>query len=235
MLRIWAISLGIIVVATPAWAAVATAAQPEWVAHLTQYLTNPTIAYLLILVAIYGLFFELANPGFILPGLTGVVALALALYGLQYLSINYVGLTLFLLGVAFLLFEIFLTTYGIIGFLGLIIFIVGSLMLFESPKPFGGLSLSLIICMSLITAAFFFVVLTVVFRSHKKNIVTGKEGLIGSHGIVIEMMNEQIAVRVLGEIWAATSTARLQIGEEIIVTQIKGLVLTVEPLNETRG
>jgi membrane-bound serine protease (ClpP class) len=204
----------------------------DWRYDFLAFITNPTIAYLLMLAAIYGIFFELSNPGFILPGVIGVIALLLALYAFQLLSINYAGLTLLLIGVAFMVFEVYLSSYGVLGIGGVVAFILGSIMLFDVHDTNYPLTLSLIVVMGVATAAFFFVVLTLAIRSHKKAIVTGQEGLIGERGTVVSVMNKQIIVRVMGELWEATSPTMLYPGQAIVVTKINGLQLEVKVIGE---
>jgi membrane-bound serine protease (ClpP class) len=204
----------------------------DWRYQFLSFITNPNIAYLLLLAAIYGLFFELSNPGLILPGIVGVIALVLALYAFQLLPINYAGLALIIVGLGFILFEVYISSYGALGVGGVIAFIVGSIMLFDTSEPAFRLTLSLILAMSIVTAAFFFVIVTIAVRSHKRAIVSGKEALIGSEGVVIELMNNKILVRVSGEMWEAKSPLPLQHGEKIRVTAVNGLRLIVTPVNK---
>lgn len=202
--------------------------EKNWRFDLITILSDPNIVYLLLFIAIYGIFFELSNPGMILPGVLGVVALVFTLYAFQLMPINYIGLTLLLIGIAFILLEVFLTSYGILGVCGVVAFIFGSIMLFDAHDPNYRLTPALIFSMSILTLAFFFMVLTLAFRSHKKAIVTGAEGLVGSEGVVISIMNEQIVVRVFGEIWDAKSHQALKTGDKVKVTAVHGLQLTVE-------
>lgn len=204
----------------------------DWRYQFLSFITNPNIAYILMLVAIYGLFFELSNPGLILPGVAGIISLLLVLYAFQLMPINYVGLTLVLIGIGFMLFEVYVSSFGVIGFGGVIAFIIGSVMLFDVNDAHYHLTWSLVLIMSLISITFFLMLLNLAMRSHKKLVVTGKEGLIGSKGIVLNVMNEQVAVRVLGEIWDARSSYQLDRGQKIIVTEVNGLTLRVEPLEK---
>lgn len=204
---------------------------PDWRYQFLAFLTNPNMIYLLMLIAIYGIFFELSNPGLVLPGVAGVIALLLLFYALQLAPINYIGLALVLLGITFMIAEVFIGSFGIIGIGGIIAFIIGSIMLFDVNDPSYRVALSLIISMSTITLAFFFIVLNLAFKSHKKNIVSGQEGLIGAEGIVLNITDDKMIVRVLGEIWNATSDTPLHSGQKIKVTKVNGLVLTVAPSN----
>lgn len=207
---------------------------PDWRYKFLVFLTHPNIIYLLLLVAMYGLFFEFSNPGAILPGVVGVIALVLVLYALQLIPINYIGLILLLLGLTFMIAEIYITSHGILGLGGVIAFIIGSIMLFDTNDPQYRITISLIITMSLLTLIFFVFILNLAFRSYKKAIVTGQEGLVGSEGIVISSMNEQIIIRVMGEIWEARANLMLNPGQKVRVIKIHGLILIVEPINNKK-
>ena len=207
---------------------------PDWRYDFLSFLTNPNVAYILMLIAIYGLFFEFSNPGLILPGVAGVIALLLVLYAFQLMPINYVGLTLILIGMAFMLFEAYVASFGALGIGGIIAFIIGSIMLFDMHDPNFRLAWTLILSTSLLTLAFFLMIISLAIKSHKKAIITGQEGLIGSEGIVLSSMNEQIVVRILGEIWEARSTSLLNPGEKIKVIKVRGLTLFVEPADKNK-
>lgn len=206
----------------------------DWRYDFLSFITNPNIAYILMLVAIYGIFFEFANPGMVLPGVVGIISLLLMLYAFQLMPINYVGLSLVLIGIGFMVFEIYASSFGVIGIGGIIAFIIGSVMLFDMRDAHYQLSWTLIFAMSLLTFTFFLAILTLVFRSQKKAIVSGKEALIGSEGVIVSVMNEQTIVRVMGELWEAKLSQELNPGDKIKVTHVKGLVLDVEPLQQKR-
>jgi membrane-bound serine protease (ClpP class) len=206
--------------------------ETDWRYQFLSFITDPSVAYILLLIAIYGIFFELSNPGLVLPGVAGIICLLLVLYAFQLMPINYVGLTLVLIGIGFMVFEVLVSSFGVIGIGGVIAFIIGSIMLFDVHDPNYHITLTIIILMSIITILFFLLVLQLAIRSHKKTIVTGREGLIGKEGVVLNVMNEQIVVRVLGEIWEAKSKYTLDPNQEIKVTEIEGLTLIVEPLEK---
>lgn len=208
----------------------------DWRYQFLAFITNPNIAYVLMLIAMYGIFFELSNPGMVLPGVAGIIALLLVLYAFQLMPINYVGLLLLILGIGFMIFEVFVSSFGVVGVGGLIAFMIGSIMLFDVHDENYHVSWFLIFTMSIISVTFFFMILTLAIKSHKSKVVTGQEGLIGSEGIVLNVMNEQVVVRVLGEIWEARSSVMLDRGDKITVTNIHGLILTVKPIDtETRN
>lgn len=207
---------------------------PDWRFQFLQFLTNPNVAYILMLIAIYGLFFELSNPGLVLPGVAGLISLLLVLYAFQLMPINYAGLALVLIGIGFMIVEVYVSSFGVLGIGGVIAFILGSVMLFDIHDANYHLAWALVLSMSVVTIAFFFIVLTLALRSHRKAVVTGREGLIGSAGIVMSIANEQVVVRVLGEIWKARSPVMLDEGQKIKVTKVDGLVLVVEPHTENK-
>ena len=205
---------------------------PDWRHRFLSFITDPNIAYILMLIAIYGLFFELANPGLILPGVCGVIALLLVLYAFQLMPINYAGLMLIVIGLIFMIFEALTPSFGVLGIGGVIAFMIGSIMLFDMQSPDYQLSWPLVIMMSIVTTVFFLMILTLAIRSHKKAIITGKEGLIGSEGLVISAMNEQIIVRVWGELWEARADSMLKPGQKIKVIGVNGLILSVKLAEE---
>lgn len=207
--------------------------EPDWRYKILSFVTDPSITYILILIAMYGLFFELSNPGLLLPGVAGLISLLLVLYAFQIMPLNFVGLALLLIGIAFLIAEVYVSSFGALGIGGAIAFIIGSIMLFDVNEPNYQLATSLIVLMSAITLTFFLMVISLAIRSHKRAVVTGREALIGSDGVVISVMNEQIIVRVQGEIWEARSTEMLDIGQPIRVVGVSGLLLRVIGKGET--
>src|SRR3990167_7714858 len=202
----------------------------DWRYRFLAFLTDPNIAYILMLIAVYGLFFELSNPGLILPGVAGVIALLLVLYAFQLMPINYVGLFLILIGITFMILEVFITSFGMLGIGGLIAFIIGSVMLFDIQHPAFRIDRSLIMIMTAVTMTFFFIIMGLVIKSQKRAMITGKDSLIGSTGTVISVMNEQVVVKISGEIWEARSRTMLPIGQKVKVVSIEGLILHVEPV-----
>lgn len=208
--------------------------KPDWRTQFLSIITDPSIAYILLLIGIYGLFFEFANPGFILPGVFGTIALLIALYAFQLLPINYVGLALLLLGITFMIFEVYIASFGILGMGGMIAFIVGSIMLLDSSVPGFGIAWPLILGMSIISAIFFFLVVTLALRSFRAKVVSGKEGLINCEGVVLETSSKVIFVRVVGEIWQAQSDQVVKPGQKIRVKDMQGLLLVVEPVKQDK-
>ncbi len=207
--------------------------EPNWRSQFISIITNPTIAYILMLLGIYGLFFELANPGLILPGVVGTFSLLIGLYAFQLLPVSYVGLTLLLLGIAFMIAEAYVSSFGVLGIGGFIAFIVGSIFLFDTNVPEYHIAWSVIIAMSVISVALLALVIWLTRKSLRQPIVTGREALIGSTGEVMEYYTDYMLVRVQGEIWNASSDEPLQVGQKVRITKIGNLKLTVEPLTKT--
>lgn len=206
--------------------------KPDWRFEFLSIITDPSVAYILLLIGIYGMFFEFYSPGMILPGAAGAICLILALYAFQLLPINYAGFALLALGIAFMISEAFITSFGILGIGGVIAFILGSIFLLDSHTPGFAIAWQLILIMSLITVSFFLVIVNLTIRSMRKKVVTGREALIGSLGEILEYSNHTGQARVHGEIWRVQSRHHLQLGQKIRVTDISGLQLTVEPISD---
>lgn len=209
-----------------------TSVEKDWRFQFLSIITDPSVAYILLLIGIYGIFFEFYNPGFVLPGVVGAISLLLALYAFQLLPINYVGFALLLLGLSFMIIEIYIASFGVLGIGGVIAFAVGSIFLLDTNVPGFSIAWQLILVMALVSAAFFLVVINLAYRSMRKKVVSGREALIGSEGVVLEYSKTYSAVRIQGEIWKAQSEKPLHPGQRIRVTQISGLLLTVEPIEK---
>ena len=207
---------------------------PDWRNRLLSVITNPNIAYILMLLAVYGLFFELANPGYILPGVIGAISLLLALYSLQVLPVNYAGLGLILLGIIFMTAEAFVPSFGVLGLGGVIAFIIGSIILFD--KEGGGIAISIpvIVSISLLSTGFFFVIVKSSVRAFKKPVVSGKEQLIGSIGEITEDFETSGNIFIHGETWHAESSTAMHKGDKAMVTGKEGLVLQIAPNREEK-
>ncbi|MGF6755651.1 NfeD family protein [Paraburkholderia sp. GAS42] len=212
--------------------------EPDWRSHFLAVITDPNVALILMMIGMYGLFFEFANPGFVLPGVAGAISLLIGLFALQLLPVNFVGLGLIFLGIAFLIAEAFLPTFGTLGFGGIIAFVIGALMLIDTDVPGYGVPIPLIAALTIFSALFIFAVSSVALRARQRPVVTGSEAMLGSIGIVLdevvvpssgEFTNEGWA-RVRGERWRVMSAQPLAAGREVRVTGRRGLLLTVVPL-----
>jgi len=205
----------------------------NWRSKLLGVITDPNVAYILMLLGIYGLFFELANPGFVLPGVIGGICLLLALFAFQVLPINFAGLALIVLGIAFMIAEVFAPGFGVLGLGGVLAFVAGSIMLMDSTLPGYAISLSLIIAVALSSAAFFFLIVGMAVKARRRPVVSGAEEMIGLVGVAHETFSEHGQVQIHGEIWQAESMEPLQKGQPVCVVSRKDLVLLVEPLPHT--
>jgi membrane-bound serine protease (ClpP class) len=208
---------------------------PDWPNRILSIITAPSVAYILLLIGIFGLIFEFANPGFVLPGVAGSIALLLALYAFHFLPINYVGFALLLLGIGFMIAEVFISSFGILGLGGLIAFVVGSIFLIDSQSPNYQIAWEIITLMTVVSALFFLCLINLAVKSQRKKVVTGNTAFIGTEGVVIAVSNEELVVRVLGELWKAKTESSLgnneiKVGDSVRVDKIEGLLLTVSPL-----
>ena len=202
---------------------------PGWRTELLGIITNPNVAFILMLIGIYGIIFEFTTPGTMVPGTIGVISLLLALYALNLLPINYAGAGLVLIGVALMIAEVFIGSFGVIGVAGVLAFGIGSFMMFNSGVPGFELSLSVLAAAMIVTAALFVLVIALLLRSRKRPVVTGQEGIMGAEGETLAWQQDEGRVRVQGEIWRARSSHPLEPGTRIKVVSRDGLVLLVEP------
>lgn len=210
---------------------------PDWRTRFLSIITDPNIAYILLIFGIYGLLFEFLNPGFILPGVAGLISLFIALYAFQLLPINYVGLALILLGIAFIVAEVFVTSFGALGIGGIIAFIIGSIMLFDTHVPGFTLLLPVLIAVVLVTIALLILLVQLALRAQRRPIVSGREEMLGSTGevIIIKGDEERPRARIRGELWQIRSNVPLQQGQLIKVVGIDELILIVVPVNGSEG
>lgn len=201
-----------------------------WRDRLLEIISDPNIAYVLMLLGIYGLFFELYNPGAIVPGVIGGICLILAFFAFQTLPVNIAGALLILLAIILFLLEIKVTSYGILSIGGTISLILGSVMLIESPIPGMRISWSVILPAAIGTALFFALAVTLSVRAQRRQPTTGHEGLVGEIGVVIEDLFPRGRVKVHGEIWAArAASGHIAADAPVKVTEVNQMVLTVEP------
>ncbi|MEE9451785.1 MAG: nodulation protein NfeD [Gammaproteobacteria bacterium] len=206
---------------------------PNWRIKLLAVITDPSVAYILLLIGIYGLFFEFANPGFVLPGVVGAIAILLALYALQTLPISYAGLGLILLGIAFMVAEVFMPSFGALGIGGVVAFIVGSILLMDTQIPAYQIAWPLIIAMALANMIFFFIVLNLAARARKRTIVSGQEELLDKIGETLEDISDTGQARIHGEIWTIQTTTPLKRGQAIRVIAVNGIILKVTPVKNS--
>jgi membrane-bound serine protease (ClpP class) len=202
---------------------------PDWRSRLLAVITDPNVAYVLMLIGIYGLFFEFANPGYILPGVAGAISLVLALYAFQILPVNYAGLALLSLGLMFMLAEAFVPSFGALGIGGVIGFVIGSIILFDQGETGYAVSLPLILGLALLSAGFFMFVVGAAIKARQRPVVSGREELLQASGEVLDDFAGSGRIRVHGEVWQAVTKVPLRRGEKVRVRSVEGLVLNVEP------
>lgn len=207
--------------------------EPDWRSRLLSVITNPNIAYILMLIGIYGLIFELSNPGAIVPGTIGAISLLLALYSFQMLPINYAGMALILLGVALMVGEAFAPSFGMLGIGGVIAFVFGSIILMDTQVPGFGIDTSVIIAFAATSALIFIFVIGMAIKARRRPVVSGLEELTGGTAIVIADFEHKGTVSIHSENWNAISNVPLHEGQRVKVIRIKGLTLEVEPLEKT--
>jgi len=190
-------------------------------------ISNPNIAYILMILGFYGLYFELSNPGAIFPGVAGAICLILAFYSLQTLPINYAGLILILLGVGLFIAEAFITSHGVLGIGGAIAMAIGSVMLVESSSPYLRISWAVIVPVVALSALLFIITVSLAVRVHRERADTGKEGMLGLEGEAKTDVHSSGQVLVRGEYWSAWSDEPITKGERVKVAAVEGLKLKV--------
>ncbi|MCW8812021.1 MAG: nodulation protein NfeD [Ignavibacteriaceae bacterium] len=203
--------------------------------RILSILSDPNFAYILLMLGIYGLFFELYNPGAILPGVIGGICLILAFYSLSTLPVNYAGLALIIFAVVLFILEIKVVSHGILSIGGIISLLLGSMMLIkeESVLEAMEISMSIIILIVVLTALFFLFAIAFAIKAQRKKPVTGSEGLVGETGIAYSSLKPKGEVKVHGEIWNAESIdGEIKRGEEIRVTKITNLKLFVKRIDK---
>ena len=207
--------------------------EADWRTRFLAVITDPTIAYVLLLLGIYALIFEFMNPGLVMPGVAGAVALLIAMYALHMLPVNYAGLALILLGIGLMTAEVFLPAYGSLGIGGAIAFVVGSVMLIDTEVPGFGVPLPFVLGIAAASAAFLIGVAGLALRARRRPVVSGRETLIGAVGEVLHDFHGEGWARVQGETWRVRSAAPMRAGERVSVAAVDGLVLQVQPTKST--
>jgi len=205
----------------------------NFIDRLLDTISDPNIAYMLLILGFYGIFFELSNPGTVFPGIFGGISIILAFFALQTLPVNYAGILLILLALVLFILEVKVTSYGALTIGGIVSMILGSLMLIDSSEPYAyifSISFQVIFPAVLVTAIFFIFGMILVARSQKKKITTGKEGLIGLVGVCATEINPEGRVFIHGELWNGISDEPIKPKEKVRVIDVDGLTLKVEKL-----
>lgn len=208
--------------------------EPDWRNQLLSVITNPTLAYILLMIGIYGLILEGYNPGALVPGVVGGICLLLALYAFQILPVNYAGLALMVLGFALIAVELFVPSFGILGIGGVLAVVFGSVILMDTEVPGMAINPGLIAGMGLVSALTFFAILYLAARSHRNPQVSGVEALVGQQAESIsDFPGGQGRVHISGEDWTARSDQPIARGDAVEVLAVDGLTLVVRPLTST--
>lgn len=193
-------------------------------------ISNPNLAYILLMIGLAGLYFELSHPGAIFPGVVGGICIILAFFALQTLPINYAGVLLILLAIVFFIMEMKITSYGLLSVAGIVSLLLGSLMLFESRSPELRVAWSVLLPTIFLVSGFFVAVAALVFRAHTNKPRTGTRGLMNETGVVKKDLEPEGKVFIHGELWNARSSEPLPAGTRIRVVSVDSLVLEVESL-----
>jgi membrane-bound serine protease (ClpP class) len=205
--------------------------QPGWQHKVLRSISNPNIAYILLMIGLAGLYFELSQPGAILPGVIGGISLILALYAMQTLPVNYAGILFILLAVLFFILEIKVASYGLLSFAGVLCLVLGSLMLFRIPGHTNRLAMSVFIPTVAVISGFFVAVATVAFRAQMRKPQTGAEALVGMVGEVKKDLIPEGQIFVNGELWNAIADENLFVGEKVEVISLENLRLKVRKIS----
>lgn len=205
--------------------------EPNWRLKILNTIASPEIAVLLLMVGLYGLLFEGYNPGAIIPGVAGIICLLLAAYALQVMPVNYAGLALIVVGIILIVAEAFAPSFGALGLGGTAALIFGSIMMFDSGIPGFGISVSFVVSMALVAGIFLFWLVTMLLKLRKRGAVSGRESIVGGHAVAQESFTGHGHVWIESESWAAISDVPIAKDQQVIVRQMNGLVLKVEPVS----
>jgi membrane-bound serine protease (ClpP class) len=196
--------------------------------QLLSIISNPSIAYILLMLGFYGLLYEIASPGAIFPGVIGGICLILAFFAFQMLPINYAGVALILFGIILFIAEVKITSYGMLSVAGVISLLLGSVMLIDSPAEFLRISfIKVVLPVVLVSAAIFLFALVMVVRAHRRRPTTGKEGLVGAKGVATTDLKPEGVVEIRGELWNAVAEETIKAGEKIQVKEVEGMKVKV--------
>lgn len=205
--------------------------EPSWQHKVLRAISNPNIAYILLMIGMAGLYFELSQPGAILPGVLGGISLVIALYAMQALSVNFAGILLILLALVFFILEVKVVSYGMLSIAGVLSLLLGSLMLFRAPHQTEKLAFSVLIPTVLLISGFFIGVASLAFRAQRYRPQTGNEVLIGLEGVARTDLAPAGKVFVYGELWNAEADEFIPAGERVEVMEADNLKLKVKRID----
>ncbi|MGQ7960642.1 NfeD family protein [Pseudomonas sp. SP16.1] len=209
--------------------------EPDWRTRLLAVITNPSVALMLMMIGVYGLFFEFSNPGSGVGGVLGGISLILALYALQLLPVNYAGVALILLGVAFITAEAFLPSFGVLGIGGVVAFVFGALILIDTDVPGFGIPLALILTLALVSAGLILAIVGMALKARRRQQVAGDSGLVGSLVAIAAVREDDPRagwVALQGERWQVQGEGPLRPGQRVRVTARQGVQLQVSAVDE---
>jgi membrane-bound serine protease (ClpP class) len=209
--------------------------QPDWRTGVLAVLSNPTVALVLMMLGVYGLFIEVIHPGAALPGVAGGICLLLGLYALHLLPVNWAGVALILLGTALMIAELFLPTFGVVGIGGIVALIVGGMMLINSEAGQLAIPFPFLVGVAAVSAAVIFGFGTFAMRARRRPVVSGQEGLVGAQGVVTWVDEEGAWARVQGASWRVRSHEPLAAGAAVRVDKVDGLTLEVSGAGQGRS
>lgn len=209
--------------------------EADWRTNLLALVTNPNVAYLLMLIGIYGLLLEGYNPGAVVPGVVGAICLLLALFAFQVLSVNYAGLALIALGVLLIVAETFVPSFGALGLGGIVAFVIGSVMLLDNDVPGFSIAWQVIGAMALAGSLLLLAIVSFAVRARRRPVMGGVEGLLREVAEALEDFEHKGLVRAQGETWTAVSAAPVRAGQRLKIRKVNGLTLEVEPATPDPG
>lgn len=205
---------------------------PNWRHQFLALISNPQIALVLMMIGIYGLFFEFTTPGFGVPGVAGLICLVIALYSFQMLPVNWTGVALIVLGVVLMAAEAFFPSFGVLGIGGVIAFVIGGLFLVDSDIPGLEVSLPFMLSLGVASALLLFAIGVLALRARRQVVVSGREDMIGTIGVVTYAGDDDAYAMLHGESWQISAGRHLTIGEQVRVLGMDGLILRVEPVSD---
>ena len=204
--------------------------QPNWRIKILSIVANPEIVLLIGLIGLYGIMYEGWNPGAVLPGVVGVICLLLAAYSLQLLPVNYAGLVLIVVGVALMVAEAFAPSFGALGIGGVVAFAFGAVMMFDSDVPGFGISIRFVLGLAIGFALAIIWLISYLLKLRKRGAVSGRDSIIGGIGTALQSFTGEGKIWLEGESWTARSDDAIAKGQQVIVRQLDGLVLEVDPI-----
>ncbi|MGO9621873.1 MAG: NfeD family protein [Desulfobaccales bacterium] len=195
--------------------------------RILKHIADPNIAFILMMIGLAGVYFELAHPGVVLPGVIGATCLLLALFAFQALPVNYIGVLLILLAFVFFILEFKVSSYGMLSLAGVVALFLGAIMLFRGQGGGMGVSWGVLLPTVFTISLFFIAVAGIVFRSHRRRVVTGAEGLVGERGVAVTPLAPEGRVFIHGENWQAVSDEPIAPQEPVEVLAVRDLKLRV--------